>query len=292
MSSKIMSDSTEHGAIRRYYSDAGGDYQYWGYEFNMHFGFWHPGMNPLRLEPMLERMNQEVVERVAEGLNAKARVLDLGCGVGATLRWGARRYPHLEFRGVTVTPDQCRGAAVDARFDGRVARIAGDYTRLPFRPASFDGAYAIESSCYAPGSSKRALVEEASRVLRRGARFAVADAFLKTRRPMSAAVRRVYRELCDCWALDEWGNIHDFVEALEAAGFEQIRVRNISRNVTPSVLHIPAAVCRFLAGQARSSGVRVSRVRWRHVLAGPLLLLFALDRSRSGYFLVTAVRGG
>src|SRR5438270_7046189 len=40
MSSKIMSDSTEHGAIRRYYSDAGGDYQYWGYEFNMHFGFW------------------------------------------------------------------------------------------------------------------------------------------------------------------------------------------------------------------------------------------------------------
>ena len=82
-----MSSTAEHEAVRRYYSDAAEDYRYWGETFNMHFGFWRWGMNPWRLEPMLERMNQEVIERITTGLRADARVLDLGCGVGTPLQW-------------------------------------------------------------------------------------------------------------------------------------------------------------------------------------------------------------
>ena len=290
-----MSGSTEHGAVRRYYSDAAQDYRFWGYKFNMHFGFCRWGMNPLRLEPMLERMNQEVLDRVTAVLKVNGRVLDLGCGVGTPLRWGAERCPHLEFTGVTVVPEQAcqaRQRAVGIAPPRRVRCVAGDYTRLPFASGSFDGAYAIESSCYAPGSSKQALLEEASRILRPGARLVVADAFLKTARPMSAPVRRAYRELCACWALKEWGNIHDFVRALHASGFEKVHVHNISKNVTPSVLHIPVAMGRFIIREALPSGFRLSSVRWRHFLAGALLFFFAIDRSRSGYFLVTAVRSG
>lgn len=290
-----MSPSTEHGAVRRYYSDAAEDYRYWGDTFNMHFGFWRWGMNPWRLEPMLERMTREVLERITTGLHADARVLDLGCGVGTPLRWAAEYYPHLEFTGVTVVPEQAsqaRRRALGSNAPTRIHCVAGDYTRLPFASETFDGAYAIESSCYAPGFSKQALIDEAGRALRPGARLVVADAFLKTARPMSAPVRRIYRELCTCWALDEWGNIHDFVRALGASGFEKVEVQNISRNVTPSVLHIPVAMCRFILREALPSRFRLSAVRWRHFLAGALLFLFALDRSRSGYFLVSAVRSG
>ncbi len=52
------------------------------------------------------------------------------------------------------------------------------------------GAYAIESSCHAPGADKDAFIREASRLLGPGARLVVADGFLKNaQRPVLGANR-------------------------------------------------------------------------------------------------------
>jgi len=40
-----------------YYTEAGMDYRAWSRNFNMHFGFYRLGMNPLALESMLEEMS-------------------------------------------------------------------------------------------------------------------------------------------------------------------------------------------------------------------------------------------
>src|SRR4029077_8249985 len=67
-----------------YYTEAGMDYRPWSRNFNMHFGFYRWGMNPLALARMLEEMSRQVFRRLALGEGMK--VLDLGCGLGAPAR--------------------------------------------------------------------------------------------------------------------------------------------------------------------------------------------------------------
>lgn len=59
----------------------------------MHFGYYRAGANPLHRESMLEQMNAEVLARLHLDDIAEPRLLDLGCGLGATLRSIARRLP-------------------------------------------------------------------------------------------------------------------------------------------------------------------------------------------------------
>jgi hypothetical protein len=77
--------------LEQYYSEAGPDYAAWSHEFNMHFGFYRAGDNPLRREAMLEQMNAEVLARPHVDAIPEPNLIDLGCGLGATLRSFARR---------------------------------------------------------------------------------------------------------------------------------------------------------------------------------------------------------
>jgi len=92
--------------LEQYYSEAGPDYAAWSREFNMHFGYYRAGVNLLRRETMLEQMNAEVLARLkVEGI-AEPQLLDLGCGLGATLRSFARRLPKAWLLGITRVPWQ------------------------------------------------------------------------------------------------------------------------------------------------------------------------------------------
>src|SRR6516165_12344019 len=86
--------------LEQYYSEAGPDYAAWSREFNMHFGYYRAGANPLRRESMLEQMNVEVLARLCLADNPEPMLLDLGCGLGATLRSIARRLPHARLLGL------------------------------------------------------------------------------------------------------------------------------------------------------------------------------------------------
>jgi hypothetical protein len=50
-------NNSEDGIVD-YYTRAGEDYAAWSRGLNMHFGYWRKGINPFRLESMLEAMNQ------------------------------------------------------------------------------------------------------------------------------------------------------------------------------------------------------------------------------------------
>ncbi len=60
----------------------------------------------------------------------------------------------------------------------RVCVIQGDYEDTILPRNSYDGVYALESSCHARGADKGALLAEAHRLLRSGGRLVVADGFL------------------------------------------------------------------------------------------------------------------
>src|SRR3984885_8524176 len=116
--------------LDQYYSEAGPDYAAWSREFNMHFGYYRAGANPLDRESMLEQMNAEVLVRLNVENLAEPKLLDLGCGLGATLRSFARRLPRARLLGITRVPWQVEQASAlnqSAGCSERIRIVEGDY---------------------------------------------------------------------------------------------------------------------------------------------------------------------
>src|SRR5262249_7075192 len=152
-------------------------------------------------EAMLEQMNAEVLARLQLDGVAEPQLLDLGCGLGATLRSFARRLPNARLWGVTRVPWQVEQALCLNQAAGcgdHVGVTEGDYEDTTLSPAaSFDGVYALESSCHAHGADKGKLLEQAHRLLRPGGHLVVADGFLRSCRFISPLQKSIYRKLCE-----------------------------------------------------------------------------------------------
>jgi SAM-dependent methyltransferase len=276
--------------LEQYYREAGPDYAAWSREFNMHVGYYRAGANPLHRESMLEQMNAEVLARLYLDDIAEPRLLDLGCGLGATLRF-ARRLPHARLLGITRVPWQvARANALNhaAGCGERVSVMEGDFEDTILPRSSYDGAYAIESSCYAHGADKGALLAEAHRLLRPGGRFVVADGFLKGNRFASRLQQRIYRKLCECWVIEDFGQLHLFTARLEHLGFRDITVEHLQLRVAPSVAHIPWVTLKFLLTDVVFGKRKMTRARWNNVLAPVLLPLVSAPIGPVTYCMITA----
>jgi len=290
VSTTATAASADH--FQRYYEEAGPDYAAWSPHFNMHFGFFRWGMNPFAREAMLDKMNREVLRRLQLDTEAP-RILDMGCGLGATLRSMSRRLPSARLHGITLVPWQLEQGRLLNQATTQTKRIAltlGDYQHTAYATASFDAVYAIESSCYAAGPGKSAFLREARRLLRPGGRIVVADGFLgpgKLRGPQ----RRIFRRLCDCWAIDTLGQIDAFTRELEYLGFRDIVAERIQSRVTPSVLHVPWVTLRFLLTSVLFGKRAMTRARWNNILAPLLMPFVGFPFGPMAYYLVSATRG-
>jgi len=279
--------------LEQYYREAGPDYAAWSREFNMHFGYYRAGVNPFRRETMLEQMNAEVLARLKlEGI-AEPQLLDLGCGLGATLRSFARRLPQAWLLGITRVPWQVENARALNRAAGcgeRVRVVEGDYEATALSSASYDGVYALESSCHAHGADKGALLAEAYRLLRPGGRFIVADGFLARDRFANALQLRIYRKLCDCWVIEQLAQLDPFRARLEELGFTGINIERLQMRVAPSVAHIPWVTLKFLLTDVVFGKGKMTRARWNNVLAPVLLPLVSAPLGPMTYCMITATK--
>ena len=277
--------------LEQYYSEAGPDYAAWSPEFNMHFGYYRAGVNPLGREAMLEQMNAEVLKRLQVDGIAKPRLLDLGCGLGATLRSFARRLPHARLLGVTRVPWQVEHASALNKAAGcgeHVRVVQGNYEATFFPRSNYDGIYALESSCHGHGADKGELLAEAHRLLRPGGRLVIADGFLASGRFASALQKRIYRRLCECWVIEELAQLHLFTARLEQLGFTDISVENLQLRVAPSVAHIPWVTLKFLLTDVVFGKRKMTRARWNNVLAPVLLPLVSAPLGPMTYCMITA----
>ena len=279
--------------LEQYYSEAGPDYAAWSPEFNMHFGYYRAGLNPLRRETMLEQMNAEVLVRLkVEGL-AEPQLLDLGCGLGATLRSFARRLPQAWLLGITRVPWQVNNARALNHAAGcgeRVRVLEGDYEETLLPSASYDGVYALESSCHARGADKGKLLVEAQRLLRPGGRLVVSDGFLASDRFANAVQQSIYRKLCECWVIEQLAQIDLFREQLEQLGFTAIIIEHLQMRVAPSVAHIPWVTLKFLLTDVVFGKGKMTRARWNNVLAPVLLPLVSAPLGPVIYCMITATK--
>lgn len=281
-------------AIRALFVEAQHDFGRWSPGYNMHFGYWAPGMNPLDREAMLERLNVEVASQLHLPPSAPAKVIDLGCGTGATARTIARLFPRAEVTGVTLVHEQI-GLGVKLNRKAGLARRIGfvlsDFTETWTGSGSQDAAVAIESFCYAPGADKSAAACEASRLLRPGSRIAIVDGFLVGGEPRGLT-GWIYRRWCDCWAVPELAQVEPFRAALARAGFVDIEVRDLFWHVAPSVAHVPFVALTHTVRALWESRGRLSRWRWRHIAASWLSIALGLAPWSFRYCLVTARKDG
>jgi SAM-dependent methyltransferase len=290
--------TVERDRLVAYYENAGPDYGAWSRGFNMHFGyfggFFRWGVNPLRRESMLEEMNRQVLSRLALHPESDGLILDLGCGVGATVRSAASRFPSARILGITLVPGQVEtGNAWNRRLGihPRARLDLADYTATSLPPASVDGALAIESACHAAGSDKAPLVAEAARVLKPHARLVVADAFLKNPdRALGAVSARLNAMLNQSFVLPQLPQVEHFVAALGRHGFTGVTVEDVSWRVAPSVMYAPYVVTSFVVRKLLRHETLGEHTR-NHLRGSLMCSLLGVNRLKYGYYIVTAQNG-
>jgi MPBQ/MSBQ methyltransferase len=280
-----------------YYTEAALDYRAWSRGFNMHFGFWRPGLNPLRREAMLEELNVQALSRLQIPTASPARLVDLGGGTGATARAAVAKYPQLDVDVVTIVPRQVEiGTQLNAhapRGDAVTMRCA-DYTATALPAGAYDAVCLIESACHAPGPTKASVLAEAFRLLKPGGRLVMVDAMLLRQVPtdglLSRFMNRVYRRWCLSWAVPEMCRLDLLPEAMGKIGFEDARFENWSWKVAPSVAHVPLFASAFAVVEIVKAKGRLPLWRWRHIVASLLTPLLGLRQCTFVYGAVTATK--
>jgi len=150
------------------------------------------------------------------------RVLDLGCGVGATIRFLRERRPDCEYAGITVSAVQ----ADRARREGLPVEL-WDYHRDEWFRAQqpFDLVYAIESLQHA--ADLHAVLANIARVCTDAGRVLVIDDF-QGDQPLPPRFRGLLARYRRYWHAHGYRRRQDFISAMEVAGFRLEQERDLS----------------------------------------------------------------
>lgn len=270
-----------------FYNEATEDYEFWSKDFNMHFGYFIPfKTNPFRRDSMLNQMNEQVIKRLSISED-KHRFIDLGCGMGATMRYLLKHHKNVIAYGVTLSKFQLdQGNDLLKGQNGII--LQENYNNTSFQSNTFNSVVAIESFCHS-GHNKNSL-KEAYRILKPKGKIVIADAFLKKKKSqLCPGSRYSYNKLCNHWNLEKLETIQNYKDHLKSIGFTNITIEDKSFRVAPSVLHVPFAIIGFTIKKLLST--RSLKRESLHNLKGSFYaLLSGLHMKSFGYYIITATK--
>jgi sterol 24-C-methyltransferase len=146
----------------------------WGWCSSFHFSYRYDDKKCSMRETFLESIRRHeytLAAQLTDCYGADKHVLDVGCGIAGPART-ISKFLQCRVTGITLNPYQVqRGNELSAKDSmwSNVRSVEGDFMDLPFDPASFDGAYAIEATCHAPDRVK--CYRQVYQVLKPGATF-------------------------------------------------------------------------------------------------------------------------
>ena len=235
---------------------------------HVHHGLWRSG----------RETRAEAVEALSFAVAGQLRVkpgdrlIDIGCGYGATARLFAHRLD-ARVTGFTVARAQADHAAALAH-EAAVTIVQRDWLANGLPDAAFDGAYAIESSEHM--TDKPRFFAEAWRTLRPGARLVVC-AWLAAERPRGWEVRHLLEPICREGRLPSMGSESEYRAMAGDAGFATIDFADVSRQVRRTWDIIIGDVVRRLATSRRYQAFL------RDARAGNRIFLATLPRLALAY---------
>lgn len=159
--------NAEYAQLVNSYYDLATEFYEWGWGTSFHFADRRQGET---FKQSILRHEYYVAGRL--GVTTGTTLLDCGCGIGGPAR-NIARFTGANVKAITINQFQVnRGNAISSKEGMRpqVELIQGDFMKLPFADASFDGVYAIESTCHAP--DRAGVYSEILRVLKPGGYFA------------------------------------------------------------------------------------------------------------------------
>jgi SAM-dependent methyltransferase len=188
-----------------------------GSEGAIHRAVWGPGVGTR--SAAFHYVDDRIAELAARFLKGHAvpHVVDLGCGVGASLCYLAGRLP-IRGTGLTVSTVQARLATQrirDAQLTDRITCIEADFCDIPSSVGEGDLAYAIESFVHAP--SPHAVLASCARVIRADGLLVICDDF--ARRVDTAAARQAIDRFRHGWHINTLISRDELCDVARRAGF-------------------------------------------------------------------------
>jgi tocopherol O-methyltransferase len=223
LASRTAAGPSLSGAIARHYDSLALLYRtFWGE--HIHHGLWLADDESPRIA------QEHLVEHLAERARIRRgeRVLDIGCGYGASARWLSSKFA-CRVTGVTLSTAQARLARRYNLRRGQASRIdivRADAAVPPIRSAAFDVVWVVE--CIEHLDDKRRFVLETARILRPGGRFALCT---WQRGPGTPADEPLVQNVCEAFLCPSLASADEYGVWCEEAGLEVRCVEDLSSKV-------------------------------------------------------------
>lgn len=243
---------------------------------NVHLGTWRPGDT---LQQAMARTNEVMADRAA--VPQGARVLDVGCGYGATALFLAQQRG-CQVTGINISEKElelARERAAQSGLDDQATFAYGDFHDIPYPDGSFDVVWSQEAFLH--GVNKQTILAECHRVLRPQGRLVISD--LVARAHLSDDEReRIYARL----RLREMWSPEEYVAGLEDAGFAIVDQDDWADNVAPTYGAVVAGVREQYDGLAD----RVPREQLDNTIAALDLWVASADAGKISQVFLVAER--
>ena len=282
-----MTTRFDHTHVQRYYDRHTATFLRYGQGGGagaIHRAVWGPGVETR--EAAFHYVEDCIAEQLRATLPAVAEpsIVDLGCGVGGSLCYLAKRLP-IRGAGVTLSPVQARLAAERIRaagLDDRIRCLEGDYADPGLDLPAADLVYAIESFVHGPDPA--GFFAQCARVVRPGGLLLICDDVRRT--GGDGAARRAIDRFRRGWRINtllDRGALHTLAAE---AGFEHRSTQDLTSFLETG------------RPRDRAIGVLVALVGWLPVdsklghLTGGSALQTCLRRGWIGYDLALFRRAG
>ena len=213
--------------VRKYYDRNTRHFQRHGQSgLSIHRAVWGPGV--ATRDAAVHFVDDLILAELGD-LGPQPKVLDMGCGVGASLLYLTRRFPIIG-EGVTISPLQAAHAAELFEREGvTVLRCRhGNFLALPADVHDIDLAFSVEAFVHTPDVA--GYFSEAARVVRPGGRLVICDDFLTQRASIdpSAKEREWLQEFRAGWKIGSLVTVDNACEAAHSVGFKLNRVLDLT----------------------------------------------------------------